>query len=60
MNLNLQRLLFILTLSILLWSIIFNIFTGGDWGWQTVAFAWAVIAMMNQYEINQLKNNKDE
>jgi len=56
MNTRLQRFLFILTISILLWSIILNILSGGDWGWQVVALAWAVIAMMNQLELNQ----KDE
>jgi len=56
MNTRLQRFLFILTISILLWSIILNILSGGDWGWQVVALTWAVIAMMNQLELNQ----KDE
>ena len=56
MNTRLQRFLFILTISILLWSIILNILSGGDWGWQVVALAWAVIAIMNQLELNQ----KDE
>ena len=56
MNTRLQRFLFILTISILLWSIILNILSGGEWGWQVVALAWAVIAIMNQLELNQ----KDE
>lgn len=56
MNQRLQKFLFILTLSIILWSIIINIISGGDWGWQVVALSWAIIAIMNQFELD----NRDE
>tara|TARA_B100000902_G_C27229267_1_gene873911 strand:- start:384 stop:554 length:171 start_codon:yes stop_codon:yes gene_type:complete len=56
MNQRLQKFLFVLTVSIILWSIIINIISGGDWGWQVVALSWAVIAIMNQLELNE----KDE
>jgi len=56
MNQRLQKFLFILTVSILLWSIILNVISGGSWGWQVVALSWAVIAIMNQLELNE----KDE
>jgi len=60
MRASLQRLFYTLTLLVLLWSIILGIYTGTDWTWQVIAFAWANIAMLNQWEIDKLKNNKDE
>ena len=55
MNINITRLLFIVTLSVILWSIIINLSIGESVTWQIISFAWCTIAMGHAYELYQLK-----
>jgi len=54
------RALSFLSITILIWSIIFSMNIGEDFTWQVVALAWCMIASAQGYELEQRRRDGEE